>query len=140
CSPMVSASAFTPALMTRSMPPAPRPCAWARRSSSSPSSSCAEPPALTGSRPSHCNIGLQVSPALLACLRTGAYNSSFPPVFLIIFRGSLMRFVLALLVSLFSVLAWAQNVPPPALAANAWVLIDHATGQVLADKDPDARI
>ena len=51
-----------------------------------------------------------------------------------------MRFVLALLVSLFSVLAWAQNVPPPALAANAWVLIDHATGQVLADKDPDARI
>ena len=51
-----------------------------------------------------------------------------------------MRFLIAVLVSLFSLSALAQSVPPPALAANAWVLVDHATGQVLAGKDPDARI
>ena len=51
-----------------------------------------------------------------------------------------MRFVLALLISLFSLAAFAQQVPPPALAAKAWVLVDHATGQVLAQKDEDARI
>ncbi|TAH50569.1 MAG: D-alanyl-D-alanine carboxypeptidase [Betaproteobacteria bacterium] len=51
-----------------------------------------------------------------------------------------MRFVLALLISLFSLAAFAQQVPPPALAAKAWVLVDHATGQVLARKDDDARI
>ena len=51
-----------------------------------------------------------------------------------------MRFLIAVLVSLFSLSALAQSVPAPALAANAWVLVDHATGQVLAGKDPDARI
>ena len=51
-----------------------------------------------------------------------------------------MRFFLAVLISLFSVAALAQSVPPPALAAKAWVLVDHATGQTLADKDADARI
>jgi D-alanyl-D-alanine carboxypeptidase (penicillin-binding protein 5/6) len=51
-----------------------------------------------------------------------------------------MRFLLALFISLLSLSALAQSVPPPALAANAWVLVDHATGQVLAGKDPDARI
>ncbi|MBS0542622.1 MAG: D-alanyl-D-alanine carboxypeptidase [Proteobacteria bacterium] len=51
-----------------------------------------------------------------------------------------MRFVIALLISLFSFTALAQQVPPPALAARAWVLVDHATGQVLAEKDPDAHI
>lgn len=51
-----------------------------------------------------------------------------------------MRFVLAFLFALFSSFALAQQVPPPALAANTWVLIDHATGQVLAEKDPDTRI
>lgn len=51
-----------------------------------------------------------------------------------------MRFVIALLISLFSFTALAQQVPPPVLAARAWVLVDHATGQVLAEKDPDARI
>ena len=51
-----------------------------------------------------------------------------------------MRFVIVLLISLFSFTALAQQVPPPALAARAWVLVDHATGQVLAEKDPDARI
>ena len=51
-----------------------------------------------------------------------------------------MRFVLAVLISLFSFAALAQSVPPPALAANTWVLVDHATGQVLVDKDADGRI
>ena len=51
-----------------------------------------------------------------------------------------MRFLIAVLVSLFSLSALAQSVPAPALAANAWVLVDHATGQVLAGKGPDARI
>ncbi|QDF95265.1 peptidase [Azoarcus sp. DD4] len=51
-----------------------------------------------------------------------------------------MRFVFALLLSLFSLLASAQSIPAPALAAKAWVLMDHGTGQVLATKDPDTRI
>jgi D-alanyl-D-alanine carboxypeptidase (penicillin-binding protein 5/6) len=51
-----------------------------------------------------------------------------------------MRFVLVLLMSLFSLVAAAEPVPAPVLAARAWVLIDHATGQVLAQKDADARI
>lgn len=51
-----------------------------------------------------------------------------------------MRLLIAVFVSLFSLAALAQSVPAPALAANAWVLVDHATGQVLAGKDPDARI
>ncbi|MDY0047032.1 MAG: D-alanyl-D-alanine carboxypeptidase family protein [Thauera propionica] len=51
-----------------------------------------------------------------------------------------MRFLIAVFVSLFSFAALAQSVPPPALAANAWVLVDHATGQVLAGKDADTRI
>ena len=42
-----------------------------------------------------------------------------------------MRFLIAVLVSLFSLTALAQSVPPPVLAANAWVLADHATGQTL---------
>lgn len=51
-----------------------------------------------------------------------------------------MRLVLAFLISLFSLAALAQSVPPPALAANAWVLVDHATGQALVAKDADSRI
>lgn len=51
-----------------------------------------------------------------------------------------MRFLIAVLVSLFSLSALAQTVPPPALAAKAWALVDHATGQTLAEKDADARI
>lgn len=51
-----------------------------------------------------------------------------------------MRFFLALLFALLSFSAAAQNVPPPALAAKAWLLMDHATGQVLAARDPDTRI
>lgn len=51
-----------------------------------------------------------------------------------------MRFFLALLFAVLSLSAAAQNVPPPALAAKAWLLMDQATGQVLAARDPDARI
>lgn len=51
-----------------------------------------------------------------------------------------MRFILAILFSLFSALALAQAVPAPTLAAKAWVLMDQSTGQVLASSDPDARI
>ena len=51
-----------------------------------------------------------------------------------------MRFVLVLLMSLFSLSALAEPVPAPVLAARSWVLIDHATGQVLAQKDADERI
>ncbi|NMG37006.1 D-alanyl-D-alanine carboxypeptidase, partial [Azoarcus sp. TTM-91] len=36
--------------------------------------------------------------------------------------------------------ASAQAIPAPALAAKAWVLMDHATGQVLASNTPDERI
>lgn len=51
-----------------------------------------------------------------------------------------MRFLLAVFVSLFSLSALAQPVPPPVLAARAWALVDHATGQTLAEKDADAHI
>ncbi|HJV24232.1 MAG TPA: D-alanyl-D-alanine carboxypeptidase family protein [Aromatoleum sp.] len=51
-----------------------------------------------------------------------------------------MRFFIALLFSLISLAVSAQNVPPPALAARAWLLMDHATGQVLAAQEPDSRI
>ncbi|THF62109.1 D-alanyl-D-alanine carboxypeptidase family protein [Pseudothauera rhizosphaerae] len=51
-----------------------------------------------------------------------------------------MRFILPLLLSLFALTASAQNVPAPVLAARAWLLLDHATGQVLAAHEPDARI
>lgn len=51
-----------------------------------------------------------------------------------------MRFLTALLFALLAFSASAQNVPAPALAAKAWLLMDHATGQVLASRDPDARI
>lgn len=51
-----------------------------------------------------------------------------------------MRFLLAVFVSLFSLSALAQPVPPPVLAAKAWALVDHATGQTLAEKDADAHI
>jgi D-alanyl-D-alanine carboxypeptidase (penicillin-binding protein 5/6) len=51
-----------------------------------------------------------------------------------------MRFLFVLLLSLLSFTAAAQAVPAPVLAAKSWVLVDHASGQVLADRDADARI
>jgi D-alanyl-D-alanine carboxypeptidase (penicillin-binding protein 5/6) len=49
-----------------------------------------------------------------------------------------LPFLLALL-SLFSLPALADE-PPPALAARAWVLIDHASGQVLAAQNAEQKI
>ncbi len=51
-----------------------------------------------------------------------------------------MRFLTALLFAFLAFSASAQTVPAPALAAKAWVLLDHGTGQVLAAHDPDARV
>lgn len=55
-----------------------------------------------------------------------------------------MRFLAVLLPSLFTLLlsftASAQSVPAPTLAAKAWVLVDHGTGQVLTAHEPEARI
>ncbi|MEW6163651.1 MAG: D-alanyl-D-alanine carboxypeptidase family protein [Pseudomonadota bacterium] len=49
-----------------------------------------------------------------------------------------MPFLLALL-SLFSSVVHADE-PPPALAASAWLLVDHATGQVLAERNPGQKV
>jgi len=37
-------------------------------------------------------------------------------------------------------LAWAQQVPPPTVAAKNWFLLDVTSGQVLGSQEPDARI
>jgi D-alanyl-D-alanine carboxypeptidase (penicillin-binding protein 5/6) len=52
-----------------------------------------------------------------------------------------MRFpnLLLFLSCLFSCVALAQE-PPPVLAARAWILVDHATGQVLAAQNPDQKV
>jgi D-alanyl-D-alanine carboxypeptidase (penicillin-binding protein 5/6) len=52
-----------------------------------------------------------------------------------------MRFLLLLLAltSLFPFAVQASE-PPPALAARAWVLVDHNTGQVLAAQNADQKI
>jgi D-alanyl-D-alanine carboxypeptidase (penicillin-binding protein 5/6) len=47
---------------------------------------------------------------------------------------------LTLAALLFSVLAQAQTVPSPTLAAKAWLLLDYGSGQILAAQDPDTRI
>jgi serine-type D-Ala-D-Ala carboxypeptidase (penicillin-binding protein 5/6) len=51
-----------------------------------------------------------------------------------------MRFLAAFCLALFALAASAQNVPPPTVAAKAWLLLDHGSGQVLATRDPDARV
>jgi len=51
-----------------------------------------------------------------------------------------MRFLLTLLLFAFSLSASAQIPPAPSLAANAWLLLDHTTGQVLTAHNPDERI
>ena len=50
-----------------------------------------------------------------------------------------MRFLIAVLVSLFSLSALAQTVPPPVLAAKAWALVDHATGHPVPELYASAR-
>jgi D-alanyl-D-alanine carboxypeptidase (penicillin-binding protein 5/6) len=49
---------------------------------------------------------------------------------------------LPLLLALFSLFSTATlaNEPPPALAARAWILIDHTTGQVLAAQNADQKV
>lgn len=49
-----------------------------------------------------------------------------------------LPFLLALL-SLFAIAAQASE-PPPALAARAWLLIDHGSGQVLAAQNPGQKV
>jgi D-alanyl-D-alanine carboxypeptidase (penicillin-binding protein 5/6) len=51
-----------------------------------------------------------------------------------------MRFPLAILALLFSVVAQAQGLPPPTLSARAWILMDYASGQVLAAQEPDLKL
>ncbi|MCB1958950.1 MAG: D-alanyl-D-alanine carboxypeptidase [Rhodocyclaceae bacterium] len=51
-----------------------------------------------------------------------------------------MRFLAALLFSLMSLSVAAQTPPAPALAANAWLLVDVGANQVLAEHKADERI
>lgn len=51
-----------------------------------------------------------------------------------------MRTLLTLLAGLFLVTAHAQSTPVPALTARAWLLMDAATGQVLAAHEADTRL
>jgi D-alanyl-D-alanine carboxypeptidase (penicillin-binding protein 5/6) len=49
--------------------------------------------------------------------------------------------ILSILLALLSFFSAAHaNEPPPALAASAWLLIDHHTGQVLAAQNPAQRV
>jgi len=49
----------------------------------------------------------------------------------------LLLFIIALL---FPALTQAQQIPPPALAAKAWVLYDYTSNQILVNENGDARI
>jgi D-alanyl-D-alanine carboxypeptidase (penicillin-binding protein 5/6) len=51
-----------------------------------------------------------------------------------------MRALIFLLSLLGSAFAIAQAMPAPAVAARAWLLIDHSSGQSLAEHEADARI
>ena len=52
-----------------------------------------------------------------------------------------MRFLVLLLSALLVLPAYAKVAPPPpAIAANAWLLLDHGSGQPLASMNPDQRV
>ena len=51
-----------------------------------------------------------------------------------------MRFLITLLCFVLPLAASAAIPPPPAVAANAWLLIDHRTGQTLVSHNADERI
>ena len=51
-----------------------------------------------------------------------------------------MHIIAFLLTLLTAWVAHAQTIPVPALSARAWILMDYATGQVLAASDPDAKL
>jgi len=53
---------------------------------------------------------------------------------------SVMRHLFVLFFLVLPVLAIAQTPPAPSLAANAWLLIDHKTGQTLASHNPNERV
>jgi D-alanyl-D-alanine carboxypeptidase (penicillin-binding protein 5/6) len=53
---------------------------------------------------------------------------------------AIRSFCLALITFFCTALAHAQVAPPPTLDAKAWLLIDNASGQVLAQQNPDTRI
>lgn len=51
-----------------------------------------------------------------------------------------MRFLGFLMAFLASALACAQVLPAPTLSARAWILMDYASGQVLAAQEPDLKL
>jgi D-alanyl-D-alanine carboxypeptidase (penicillin-binding protein 5/6) len=51
-----------------------------------------------------------------------------------------MRFLLLILALLVSLAAHAQVLPAPTLSARAWILMDYASGQVLAAQEPDLKL
>lgn len=51
-----------------------------------------------------------------------------------------MRFFALILAVLSAAASHAQPIPVPTLSARAWVLMDYATGQVLAAQEPDTRL
>jgi D-alanyl-D-alanine carboxypeptidase (penicillin-binding protein 5/6) len=51
-----------------------------------------------------------------------------------------MRFLVPILALLSAVASYAQPLAPPTLSARAWLLMDYATGQVLAAQAADTRL
>ncbi|MBP6637741.1 MAG: hypothetical protein KA179_08670, partial [Sulfuritalea sp.] len=51
-----------------------------------------------------------------------------------------MRFLALLFALLTLSAAHAQTLPAPTLSARAWILMDHASGQVLAAQEPDLKL
>ena len=51
-----------------------------------------------------------------------------------------MRFPFVILALLLSTVAHAQVLPAPTLSARAWILMDYASGQVLAAQEPDLKV
>ncbi|MCK9380739.1 MAG: D-alanyl-D-alanine carboxypeptidase [Sulfuritalea sp.] len=51
-----------------------------------------------------------------------------------------MRFLAFFLALLPVAATWAQPMPVPSLSARAWILMDYATGQVLAAQEADTRL
>lgn len=76
--------------------------------------------------------------------RSFPFVSGFAAAFLFslsrIFPTPVMRFLIALLCLLLPLHVSAQIPPAPKLAANAWLLVDHGTGQTLVSHKADERI
>lgn len=51
-----------------------------------------------------------------------------------------MRFLVALLTALTTASVFAQSLPVPELTARAWLLMDYASGQILASREPDLKL